>query len=62
MGGPGARAMPADVSFHNVSPSSLSIETASTRRLPLGVGLAIAALASVGLWFAVAAGIRALFF
>jgi hypothetical protein len=54
--------MPADVSFHNVSARSLPIETASTRRLPLGIGLAIAACASVGLWFAVAAGIRALFF
>jgi hypothetical protein len=54
--------MPADVSFHNTGPSSLSIERASSGRLPLGIGLAIAALASVGLWFAVAAGIRALFF
>jgi hypothetical protein len=54
--------MPADVSFHSVSTNSLSIEKVSTRRLPLGVGLAIAACASVGLWFAVAAGIRALFF
>ncbi|WP_372785119.1 hypothetical protein [Phenylobacterium sp.] len=54
--------MPADVSFDNVSPSSLSIETTSTRRLPLGIGLVIAACASVGLWVAVAAAIRAFFF
>ena len=54
--------MPADVSFHNVGQGSLSNEGASTRRLPLGVGLIIAACASIGLWFAVVAVIRAVFF
>jgi hypothetical protein len=54
--------MPADVSFQDVSPRSASLEAAPIRRLPLGVGLAVAASASVGLWFAVAAGVRALFF
>ncbi|MDB5427609.1 MAG: hypothetical protein JWR43_1584 [Phenylobacterium sp.] len=54
--------MPADVSFQNVSPSSVSVEASSQRRLPLGIGLTIAACASVGLWVAAAAGIRALFF
>lgn len=54
--------MPADVSFHDVSQNAVSLETTASRRLPLGVGLSIAAAASVGLWFAVAAGIRALFF
>ena len=54
--------MPADVSFHSVSPREISVETTSGRRFPLGVGLTIAAFASVGLWFAVAAAVRALFF
>ncbi|WP_293377393.1 hypothetical protein [Phenylobacterium sp.] len=54
--------MPADVSFQDVSPRSAVIETAPTRRLPLGVGLAVAAVASAGLWFGVVAGVRALFF
>ena len=54
--------MPADVSFEDVSPRSGSIETEATRRLPLGVGLIVAGGASVGLWFAVAAGLKALFF
>ena len=54
--------MPADVSFQNVRSPSLSIETAQSGRLPLGIGLAVAACASGALWFAVAAGIRALFF
>jgi hypothetical protein len=54
--------MPADVSFQHVSESRLSIETGPARRLPLGIGLTIAACASIGLWFAVAAAIRALFF
>ena len=53
--------MPADVSFHSVSPRDVSIETASTRRFPLGIGLTIAAAASAGLWFGVAAALRALF-
>lgn len=54
--------MPADVSFQNVSQRSAAIETTTTRRLPLGIGLTIAASASVGLWFAAAAGLKALFF
>jgi hypothetical protein len=58
----GAKAMPADVSFQDVSTRSVSVETAPPSRLPLGIGLAVAASASVGLWFAVAAGVRALFF
>ena len=62
-GRPGARAMPADVSFQDVGTRRVSIEAgSSSSRLPLGIGLAVAASASVGLWFAVAAGIRALFF
>ena len=54
--------MPADVSFQDVSPRSAAIEAQPARRLPLGLGLAIAATTSVGLWFAVAAGVKALFF
>ena len=53
--------MPADVSFHDVSVRSVSVETASTPRLPLGIGLLVAGGASVGLWFAIAAGFKALF-
>ena len=51
--------MPADVSFQHVSTHSVPAETS---RLPLGIGLALAAFASVGLWFGVAAGIKAIFF
>jgi hypothetical protein len=55
--------MPADVSFQDVSPRTVAADaTPSSGRLPLGVGLVVAATASVGLWFAVAAGVRALFF
>jgi hypothetical protein len=54
--------MPADVSFQDISPRSVSLEAAPPHRLPLGIGLVVAASASVGLWFAVAAGVRALFF
>jgi hypothetical protein len=54
--------MPADVSFQDVSARSVSVEASSTRRLPIGVGLVVAGSASVGLWFAIAAGVRALFF
>jgi hypothetical protein len=54
--------MPADVSFQNVTSPSAVIETARPRRLPLGIGLAIAAVASIGLWFAIAAGLKAAFF
>ena len=34
----------------------------SSARLPLGVGLTLGAAASVGLWTALAYGLRALFF
>jgi hypothetical protein len=54
--------MPADVSFREIGARSASLETTPSRRLPLGVGLVVAASASVGLWFAVAAGLKALFF
>jgi hypothetical protein len=54
--------MPADVSFQDVSARTVSLETAPPRRLPLGIGLVVAASASVGLWFGVAAGLKALFF
>lgn len=54
--------MPADVSFHSVGARDASLEATSARRFPLGVGLTVAACASVGLWFGVAAALRALFF
>ena len=54
--------MPADVSFQDVSPRSVVVEATPSTRLPVGIGLVVAASASVGLWFAVAAGVRALFF
>ncbi len=54
--------MPADVSFQHVSQSSAPVEAAPGRRYSLGIGLTIAACVSGGLWFAVAAGVRALFF
>ena len=54
--------MPADVSFQDVSARSVSMETSSTHRFPVGVGLVVAGSASVGLWFAIAAGIKALLF
>jgi hypothetical protein len=54
--------MPADVSFQDVSPRSVAAEAQASPRLPLGIGLAVAASASVGLWFVVAAGVKALFF
>jgi hypothetical protein len=54
--------MPADVSFQDVSTRSVSVETQAASRLPLGIGLAIAASASIGLWFGIAAGVKALFF
>ncbi len=54
--------MPADVSFQDIAARSVSLETASGRRLPLGIGLVVAGSASVGLWFAIAAGLKALFF
>ena len=53
--------MPADVSFQHVSSESLAA-TRPPRRLPLGIGLVVAASASIGLWVGVVAGVRALFF
>jgi hypothetical protein len=53
--------MPADVSFEDIRPSSVAIDAARSRRLPLGIGLVVAASASVGLWVAIAAGFKALF-
>ncbi len=50
--------MPADVSFPHVSAPAA---TASSGRLPLGIGLIVAAGASVGLWFGIAAVFKALF-
>ena len=54
--------MPADVSFEDVGPRGAAIETTSPRRLPLGIGLVVAGSASFGLWFALVAGFKALFF
>lgn len=61
--------MPADVSFESRSHVGFearsdfgAAEAVPSRRLPLGVGLMVAATASVGLWFGVAAGLKALFF
>jgi hypothetical protein len=51
--------MPTDVSYENVRARNAA---SANRRLPLGIGLVIAALVSAGLWVAVAAAIRALFF
>jgi hypothetical protein len=52
--------MPADVSFPHVG-APAAVER-SSHRLPVGVGLAIGACASVGLWVGVIAGLKALFF
>jgi hypothetical protein len=55
--------MPAGVSFQGVHSSPVAVRPLSTgNRLPLGIGLAVAACASVGLWMAAVAGIKALFF
>jgi hypothetical protein len=54
--------MPADVSFQDVSTQSAAAEAGASSRLPLGIGLVVAASASVGLWFGIVAGVRALFF
>ncbi|MBS0363492.1 MAG: hypothetical protein JSR98_19120 [Proteobacteria bacterium] len=60
--------MPADVSsfeeiraFDEMRISAPTIEAAPPRRLPLAVGLMVAATASVGLWVGLAAGVKALF-
>jgi hypothetical protein len=52
--------MPADVSFPHTSVPAA--EAASSGRLPLGIGLVIAAGASIGLWVGIGAGLKALFF
>lgn len=54
--------MPADVSFQDIGARKAALETKAPSRLPLGIGLIVAAGASVGLWFAAAAGLKALFF
>lgn len=54
--------MPADVFYESSSQTVAATEAAAPRRLPLGVGLMVAATISVGLWFGVAAGVKALFF
>ena len=51
--------MPADVSFHYVQAPPVAD---SSRRMPIGIGLTVAAFASVGLWVAVLAGVTAIFF
>ena len=52
--------MPADISIPH---AATHVEAASApRRLPLGIGLVVAAAASVGLWVGIAAGVKALFF
>jgi hypothetical protein len=50
--------MPSDIPFQSVN----VVETAAPRRLPVGMGLAIGAGASLALWGAIAMGLRALFF
>jgi hypothetical protein len=53
--------MPADVSYPHASARALEASAPSSR-LPLGIGLVVAACASVGLWVGIGAGIKALFF
>jgi hypothetical protein len=52
--------MPADVSIPHVS-AHMDVAR-PPRRLPLGVGLVVAAGASIGLWVGIAVGVKALFF
>ena len=54
--------MPADVSYGASSQTVAAADVRASRRFPLGVGLMVAATISVGLWFGVAAGVKALFF
>ena len=49
--------MPSDVSVETVSHS---IEAQPARRLPVGLGLTIGAIASLTLWTCIAFGVRAL--
>ena len=53
--------MPADISYPHTSVPAVDV-TAASSRLPLGVGLVVAAFASVGLWVGIGAGVKALFF
>jgi hypothetical protein len=53
--------MPADVSFPHVS-THVEVAGQPSSRLPLGIGLVLAAAASVGLWVGIGAGVKALFF
>lgn len=50
--------MPSDVSVE-LAPQAIAAPPAA-RRLPIGVGLAIGACASVGLWTFIGFGLRAL--
>jgi hypothetical protein len=50
------------VSFQDISAREAAIETKAPSRLPVGIGLIVAASVSAGLWFAVVAGVRSLFF
>ena len=52
--------MPADVSYPHASAPALEANTSSSR-LPLGIGLVVAACASVGLWVGIGAALKALF-
>lgn len=49
--------MPTDVSLEVVS----HVEARPVRRLPIGVGLTVGALASVALWTAIGLGLRVVF-
>ena len=51
--------MPSDVSVELIARASV-VEVRSARRLPVGVGLTIGAMASVALWTVIGVGLRAL--
>lgn len=51
--------MPSDVSVDLVSSSAIA-EAPASRRLPVGLGLSVAACASVALWTCIGLGLRAL--
>lgn len=50
--------MPSDVSVDLIAPTA--VEARPARRLPVGVGLTIGALASVVLWTVIGIGLRVL--
>ena len=52
--------MPSDVSVELIAQAS-AVEARSAGRLPIGVGLTIGAVASVGLWTVIGMSLRALF-